>query len=84
MLQKTSSTTAKYKAGKEIKVTVKNTPHRSKDLDDDWHVSEFTLKVSVAQDGPLEFESVEDIAKFVKKLKIEDPQIKLNLGDHKK
>lgn len=80
MLEVTSSNSEKYKITKDMSVSVKNTPMKSKKKDDNFYVSVVTLKVTVSQEGELAFDNVDEIAKYIKKLKIEDPQTKLQLG----
>lgn len=74
MLSKAHSTTEKYKVP-NIKVTVKNTLVNSEA--GDYYKSDVSIKLTVENTDPLEFESIEQLAAFVHGMKIEDPQLPL-------
>lgn len=77
MLEKNNSVTDKYKVNARITVTVKNTlvtPERG----DNYYRTEVTIKYKDDdRERPISFDDYKDVAKFVKGLDFEDPQLSL-------
>lgn len=83
MLNKNTTTTDKYKVNHNAQVTVKNVRVET-EQGRTYYRTEVTLKHKLIEDDPLTFGSSNEIAEFIAKINMEDPQMELPIMEANK